>query len=66
MPCFIEERIIMSLTKEIDCQNCGNICTIHYEENPNDEDIMYCPYCGLELEDDLKNFIDEDDESDPF
>lgn len=56
----------MPLTKEIDCQNCGNICTIHYEENPNDEDIMYCPYCGLELEDDLKNFIDEDDESDPF
>lgn len=55
----------MPSTKEIECKGCGNSCTISYDDNPYEE-IMFCPFCGEELDDDLQNFIDEDSDEDEF
>jgi len=52
----------MPLTKEIDCLNCGNSCTVNYEESPYDEVITYCPFCGEELEEETDDDFDEDED----
>lgn len=51
----------MSLEQEIECKNCGNSCTVHYQESPYDDHITYCPFCGNEIEDEY-----EEDEDEPF
>jgi predicted nucleic acid-binding Zn ribbon protein len=51
----------MPLEKDIECKNCGNSCTVHYEESPYDDAITYCPFCGNEFEDEY-----EEDEDEPF
>jgi len=50
------------LYANLGCLNCAAVCVVEYDETVMlEEEPVFCPFCGEEIESDLDD--DEDDES---
>lgn len=46
-----------------ECIECGCIFTVVFEHEDTEDEVMYCPNCGSELEDELdESFYEDEDE----